>query len=335
MNTARFCALICLISYSYCRRVVQVVTVASDVNVPFCNFVRSVLSYGYSLNVISYAKADDPRLLMADKPKLLLKLMQDNENFKNDSIVVFADGYDVIVQHDVDKFYSKYQELGSPELLFSGESYCFPFRVNKHVTKYCSVVHKMITDPYGLLCGGKMRSMMPETRCANANQNVKVNETLSLRVVFPFINTGIFLGKVNSLMSFLHEYLDKYDGDPSLRVGTDQGIVHEVFLSKSPQTLQGVVDKRSSIFLNLCCPRSPLKQYVTFRREIGLSLNINDEEIIPVFLHWPGHAGEGDANYLSMKDMKRTNINLRDATFTDNLFVHGNTLSKNEIVGKC
>ena len=314
---------------------VHVITVSNQFNEALCNLIRNTVNLDYNLHVLG---AGLPKLnavhFQEEKPKLLLELLNlKNVNIHDDDLIVFVDGFDVLVQLSKTELLTKYQQIGSPEILFSGETYCFPWSLNGVVSTYCSSIMSKIEQPYGLMCNKKMKTWpwIKQDTCMIINENDN-NQKLSHKIIFPFMNTGLYLAKKKSLIKLLELYMKVYIEKPMLHGYSDQAIIQDIFANNDKN--DEIVDKYGSILFNICCPKQLLRKYTKWDSNQGLSFTLNNEKRVPVFIHWSGSSSKDDHMYNALANLHR-NVSISKI---NNVIVHKNKYNVNQskhTVQKC
>ena len=315
---------------------------ANRVTTNFCNLISSTVNLGYTLHITGFEENSDKNGLQEgrldirfqeEKPKLVLELLRKYDVIPRDAVVVFCDGFDVLAHSDSKTFLSKYDSLGKPDVLFSGESYCFPWDIDGHVSPYCSAVMAKLRPDETLLCGKKMSRWKWVKKSACAPYIISESRDpffLGKAIVFPFINTGLYVGKKRALNDLLSSYLYSYKKGSHLHGYSDQAIIHDMV---AKNITSGFVDQHATMLLNMCCPRLP-KTFMRWEEGIGLKTAFQQNKTnFPAFIHWSGNSAGNSVVYKALASMhKKVSMN----KLLSNMIVHSsNPDRKSRIIQEC
>lgn len=281
----------------------SVVTVATNISQPgLCRLAHSAVRLGYHLHILgTNATFDDPVTAQEHKPRLLLEFVKEQIDFRDDHIFVFVDGFDVLCQAPPNILLESHRTMGSPKVLFSGETYCFPFQ------SYCSKYPKLHLSER-VVCLRKVRGMLsklkidPVVQCASPSLlsgSPRSGETL----VFPFLNSGMFMATKAELITLLEKFLGIYRKRLDLHGQSDQSVFHELLVkSISKVGSQPIsVDRSAKIFLNACCPRGMLTRGLVKWNKSLNSFNFSGMGM-PSFIHWSGQSWYKDFMFQQLTD---------------------------------
>jgi len=107
------------------RDALELVTVAdlADSAPPgLCALGSSAVRHGYRLTILG-ANRSAYHDLLESKPRLLLSFLRRDASLNN--VVAFVDGFDVLAQRGPGATLAGWAHVGSPDILFGSESYCF------------------------------------------------------------------------------------------------------------------------------------------------------------------------------------------------------------------
>jgi len=114
------------------------------------------------------------------------------------------------------------------------------------------------------VCAGKARAKYAalgvdvRSRCGDALVGGAAPEA-GERLVFPFLNSGLYAGRRPALRRLLADYAAVSAERPNLEGQTDQAVFHAVAVDRAGTGGdQLTVDVEAGAFLNCCCPRGSL-----------------------------------------------------------------------------
>lgn len=319
-------------------RDVHVITVANQINPALCTLLRSTINNGYIVHLtgLDITRGNTLINFQEKKPKAVLDILKNSPSIQDNDLVVFADGFDVIAQMSVTQLLQKYDKLGKPNILFSGETYCFPWNIHNSVSNYCRTIMKEISLGSGIICNPKIRSWywVDKSLCVlnitSSGQEISFDPNKN--ITFPFINVGLYITKKSYLVKLLDKYIISYQNIPWLHGSSDQGIIQDIYATSFEGF--GNVDIYAEMFLNMCCPRLPTK-FVTINDYGLIQISVNNSTKIPAFVHWPGFGSSAatNVNYLALQKLnkhwdKRNSHNLH-------AYKHGVDIGKDLVVQQC
>lgn len=230
---------------------------------------------------------------------MLLNFLRRDASLNN--VVAFVDGFDVLAQRGPGAALAGWAHVGSPDILFGSESYCFPLRRGQTPSLYCRRTVQTLRVGDKLVCLGKARRLYAELGVDVARRCAKLTGTASKesiflpkpgeRIVFPFLNSGLYLGRRGPLVKLIETYLKTYAQNPALAGLTDQAIFHEL----AATGLALATDREGHVFLNACCPRGALLRGLAAWNTSAEAYDLPAARAAPAFLHWNGHVGGMDA----------------------------------------
>ena len=116
------------------RRALELVTAADSAPPGLCALARSAVRQGYRLTILGVGANATYHDVLEQKPRLLRAFLRDGAAA---DVVAFVDGFDVLAQRGPGAALAGWTHVGSPDILFGSESYCFPFRRGRTPSVYC------------------------------------------------------------------------------------------------------------------------------------------------------------------------------------------------------
>ena len=184
------------------RDALELVTVADSAPPGLCALGSSAVRHGYRLTILG-ANRSAYHDLLESKPRMLLNFLRRDASLNN--VVAFVDGFDVLAQRGPGAALAGWAHVGSPDILFGSESYCFPFRRGRTPSVYCRRTVQTLRVGDKLVCLGKARRLYAELGVDVVRHCAKLagttpEESIFLpkpgeRIIFPFLNSGLYLGR--------------------------------------------------------------------------------------------------------------------------------------------
>ena len=141
------------------RDALELVTVADSAPPGLCALGSSAVRHGYRLTILG-ANRSAYHDLLESKPRMLLDFLRRDASLNN--VVAFVDGFDVLAQRGPGAALAGWAHVGSPDILFGSESYCFPFRRGRTPSVYCRRTVQSLRVGDKLVCLGKARRLYAE-----------------------------------------------------------------------------------------------------------------------------------------------------------------------------
>ena len=174
------------------RRALELVTAADSAPPGLCALARSAVRQGYRLTILGVGANATYHDVLEQKPRLLRAFLRDGAAA---DVVAFVDGFDVLAQRGPAAALAGWRAAGAPDALFGGESYCFPNRRGDRPAPYCAQAAAGLGAGDRVVCLGKARRFYAalgvdvDAKCAPPDAPG--------RVVFPFLNSGLYLGRAS------------------------------------------------------------------------------------------------------------------------------------------
>ena len=309
---------------------VVVVTIANTVRPGLCNLIRSARIHDFALYILGAdLPNEDLYTFLEKKPKIFLDFLK-SSSIQDSDTIVFVDGYDVLIQGPSREMDPQITD-NNPLLLFSGESWCWPWNLgNKHVSSYCKKAMNLVDQSEKIACSPKMLKWewVDKERCDPLKGHSAI--------VFPFLNSGMYLGSKRNIMNFLNEYLTYNENPKALHGFTDQGSIQDmIYLQKNDTFFHHHVDRYAKIFLNVCCPQGALSEHrVTWDEKTSrwkLAAHETRGETTPTFIHWnAGLIGKADFMHKKLLDAQsafhgiyRGSIHIHPYNVNETTFLRG------------
>ncbi|CAH8460793.1 unnamed protein product [Dicrocoelium dendriticum] len=130
MLVPALCLLSALLSFNYANEL-RVITVATDDNDALARFLRSAERYLFDVKVLGlgtvWSGGDMAKFAGGGQKVRMLRNYLDTLDEKDDSLILFVDGYDVVFTDKKNRLLEEYHKLGS-KILFGAEDFCWPLR---------------------------------------------------------------------------------------------------------------------------------------------------------------------------------------------------------------
>jgi hypothetical protein len=243
------------------------VTVANIAKRGLCELTRSALQHGFDMHVIGADQSfKDVHHAQDLKPDLLLNFTQLYARVRRKCrrggrrYYVFVDGFDVIAQGSAHAFLTRLMRASDAAVHFSGETYCSPRQQS-----YCSRYPTRMRANDRLLCLTKVRGQLAMT---GMNDSVCWDKRKSgTKLVFPFLNSGAYAGEERALLRVLRAFKSLINSPQRNSGVSDQAVFHQLIADAHQWGVVDSmdVDRDASLFLNMCCPKLELTDYLVQR----------------------------------------------------------------------
>ena len=270
------------------------VTVASYATEGFCLLATAAAMRKFNVHVLGWQLSSEEAFVVArSKMTFLQEYFNSKEtNGRNKKLYVVLDGYDVVVQGDPSKLLKSLIKIGiqkNPIVLFSGESYCAPSFSWYGIPKSCNIFYP---KPKHLLCRKKVPGQI-------ANAGFLVEDVCSkdnLELEYHYANIGMFTGTARAIKDAINIHAKCIVTVDDMKDVSDQGVFHMLMKqyhidarvpNASSRAVVFMVDKHSTIFLNLCCPaQEKYDSNIIHLEDDEIRIGLNRSK--PTFLQWPG-----------------------------------------------